>query len=76
MKSVENQEREIREIMPHTTKDRKHETKVFLGIHELEVERVKYMLKSYLRTRLFKIQKFMFFIIECDQGHLLSDDEF
>jgi hypothetical protein len=29
----------------------------FFNLHKMELERIKYMLKNYLRTRLFKIEK-------------------
>lgn len=41
----------------------------------MEAERVKYMLKSYLRTRLFKIERNLLYIVEKDQASLLSEDE-
>ena len=36
---------------------------------------MKYMLKSYLRTRLFKIERFLLCIVEKDQTAPLSDGE-
>ncbi len=47
----------------------------FFNIHKMEIERVKYMLKCYLRTRIFKIEKQLIYLIEKDQAHLLSDGE-
>jgi len=41
----------------------------------MELERVKYMLKSYLRTRLLKLEKQAIYIIEKDLASLLSDPE-
>ena len=41
----------------------------------MEYERVKYMLKSYLRTRLQKIERNLLYLIEKDQAFLLSSDE-
>ncbi len=41
----------------------------------MEAERVKYLLKSYLRTRIFKIERFIFYIVEKDQASLLSENE-
>ena len=49
--------------------------KFFYNIHKMELERVKYMLKSYLRTRLQKIERFLWFIVEKEQSHLLSEGE-
>jgi hypothetical protein len=47
----------------------------FFNVHKMEAERVKYMLKSYLRARLFKIERFILCIVEKDQTALLSDGE-
>lgn len=41
----------------------------------MELERVKYMLKSYLRTRILKIERHAIYIIEKDLANLLSDGE-
>lgn len=41
----------------------------------MELERIKYMVKCYLRTRLFKIEKHLLYIIEKDQASLLSEQE-
>ena len=41
----------------------------------MELERAKYMLKNYLRTRLFKVERFLLFLIEKDQAALLSEPE-
>lgn len=41
----------------------------------MEVERVKFALKSYLRTRLAKIEKHLLYIIEKDCSDLLSEAE-
>jgi hypothetical protein len=32
----------------------------------MELERVKYLLKSYLRTRLFKMEKHLLYLVEKD----------
>ena len=41
----------------------------------MEVERVKYLLKSYLRSRIVKIEKHLLFIVEKDKASLLSQSE-
>jgi len=41
----------------------------------MEAERIKYMLKSYLRTRIFKIERYILWIVEKEQTALLSDGE-
>jgi GINS complex subunit 4 len=47
----------------------------FFNIHKMELERVKFLLKSYLRTRLLKIERFVLYIVEKEQGELLSEGE-
>ena len=47
----------------------------YLNILRMELERVKYMVKAYLRARILKIEKHLLFIIEKDQAHLLSPAE-
>jgi hypothetical protein len=44
----------------------------YLNIGRMEIERVKYLLKAYLRTRIIKIEKHLLYIIEKDQASLLS----
>mgnify|MGYP003695051397 CR=1 FL=1 len=41
----------------------------------MELERIKFLLKSYLRTRLAKIEKHLLFIVEKDKSELLSQAE-
>ena len=41
----------------------------------MELERVKFIYKSYLRTRLLKIEKHYLYIVEKDQAELLSNSE-
>ena len=41
----------------------------------MEVERVKFLLKSYLRTRIAKIERHLIFLIEKEQGALMSQAE-
>ncbi len=45
-------------------------------IMELDIERVKYMMKDYLRIRLAKIEMYLFHIIKHDLHALLSKQEF
>ena len=47
----------------------------YLNIERMEVERVKYMLKSYLRSRIIKIERHLLYIIEKDKAILLSHAE-
>jgi len=41
----------------------------------MELERVKYVMKSYLRTRLAKIERHLVYLIEKDRSELLSAGE-
>ena len=41
----------------------------------MELERVKYMFKDYLRTRIWKIEKNLMYVIEADKAELLSEPE-
>ena len=41
----------------------------------MELERAKFMLKTYLRTRLFKVERYLLYLIEKDQAALLSEPE-
>lgn len=47
----------------------------YLNILRMEIERVKYLIKAYLRARILKIEKHLLFIIEKDQACLLSQSE-
>lgn len=41
----------------------------------MEVERAKFVLKSYLRQRIAKIEKYLLWVVEKDQSALLSNAE-
>jgi len=41
----------------------------------MELERVKFMVKAYLRARILKIEKHLLFIVEKDKANLLSQPE-
>ena len=47
----------------------------YFNIHKMELERIKFMLKSYLRTRIFKIERHLIYLIEEDLAHLMSEAE-
>ena len=65
-----NKQEELMQVQVRDTDDR-----FYYNIHKMELERIKYLVKSYLRTRLFKIEKFLFYIVEKDQAGLLSEGE-
>ena len=46
-----------------------------LNIYRMELERVKFVMKSYLRVRLAKIERNLVYIIEKDRSELLSEAE-
>ena len=45
-------------------------------IHRLDLDRIKYLLSNYLRTRLLKIQSLAVNIVLTDQIHMLSSKEY
>lgn len=47
----------------------------YLNMLRMELERVKYLVKAYLRARILKIEKHLLFIVEKDQASLLSAAE-
>lgn len=49
--------------------------RLYFNIHKMELERVKYMLKSFLRTRIFKIERNLLYLIEKDLAILMSEGE-
>ncbi len=46
-----------------------------VNIYRMELERVKFVMKSYLRIRLAKIERNLIYIIEKDRSELLSEAE-
>ncbi len=44
-------------------------------IIELDIERMKFLIKDYLRIRLIKIEKYIFYILKNDLSNLLSQNE-
>lgn len=68
-KLLAERERQI-SVQARDTDDR-----FYFNVHKMELERVKYLLKSYLRTRLFKIERYLLFLVEKDQASLLSENE-
>ena len=51
------------------------DARFYMNILKMELERVKYVLKSYLRIRVSKIERHLFYIIEKDLSSLLSRAE-
>lgn len=49
----------------------------FSNLLQMELDRVKFIIRSYLRTRLTKIQKYAFYILQTpEQRQLLSSEEY
>ena len=46
-----------------------------VNIYRMEIERVKYVMKTYLRTRLSKIERHLIYFIEKDRSELMSEAE-
>lgn len=46
-----------------------------LDIMELDLQRIKFIIKDYLRIRLFKIEKYLYYIIKNELLNLLSQNE-
>ena len=44
-------------------------------IIELDIERMKFLIKDYLRIRIMKIEKYLFYILKNDLSALLSENE-
>lgn len=76
-KRINQQDREIAAKMQGSINGQMITTdqRNYLNILRMELERVKYLVKAYLRARILKIEKHLLFIIEKDQAHLLSQSE-
>lgn len=48
----------------------------FKELYIIDLERTIFLIKDYLRIRLAKIEKYLYYIVSCDLGELLSDKEF
>lgn len=46
-----------------------------VNINKMELERVKFVIKSYFRVRLAKIERHLVYLIEKDRSELLSESE-
>ena len=69
---MRNQERFLHES---SLKQQDADDRFYLNIHRMEFERVKYLLKSYLRIRITKIERHLLYIVEKDGSALLSEHE-
>jgi GINS complex subunit 4 len=73
-KQISDKERRI-QSQPLNKKQSSQDLKFYQNINQMEVERVKFILKSYLRARIIKIEKFLIYIVEKDKANLLSKAE-
>lgn len=51
------------------------DSRSYMNMYKMELERVKYVLKAYLRARILKIEANLFYIVEKDKAHLMSEAE-
>jgi hypothetical protein len=51
------------------------DSRFYMNIYRMELERVKYVLKAYLRARILKIEANLLYIVEKDKAHLMSEAE-
>lgn len=70
IEKIEKKENEIKEANKDSTLD-----KETLNILELDIQRIKFCIKDYLRIRLCKIEKYLFYILKNDLSDLLSQNE-
>ena len=74
--SVKNQIRRQEEEIKILSNIEKHaDDRFYLNILKMELERVKFIFKSYLRARLHKIEKYCLYIVEKDCSALVSASE-
>jgi GINS complex subunit 4 len=74
-KQINNKTREITQRAEQNTRSKSNDLsdeRFYLNIERMEIERVKFLLKAYLRARIIKIEKHLLYIIEKDQASLLS----
>ena len=64
-------------LVEQTEKELKENTieKENADIIELDIERMKFIIKDYLRIRIMKIEKYLFYILKNDLSSLLSENE-
>jgi GINS complex subunit 4 len=72
-KQINQKDREIQKRAQ--IKKNSGDERFYLNILRMEMERVKYMLKAYLRARIVKIEKHLLYIVEKDKASLLSPGE-
>jgi GINS complex subunit 4 len=73
IKQVNQKDREIQKRA--AAKRNNSDERFYLNILRMEMERIKYMLKAYLRARIVKIEKHLLYIVEKDKASLLSPGE-
>lgn len=73
---IEKREKEIQNLNRNNSHNRDMNLKEDSEILELDLERIKFLLKDYLRIRLCKIEKYLYYIIKNDLSGLISKNEF
>ena len=74
-RQINQKDRVINQRAQNPNKNSMGDERFYLNIERMEIERVKYLLKSYLRSRIIKIEKHLLYIIEKDKANLLSQSE-
>ena len=69
-KLIGEQERSLQQSQSSDADDR-----FYANIAKMELERAKFVLKSYLRTRIAKIERHLLYLVEKDHSALLSNSE-
>lgn len=69
---IESKDEELKKIESEKKLNKKEDAELI----ELDLDRVKFILKDYLRIRLMKIDKFIYYIVKNDLTNLLSKQEF
>lgn len=68
-KQINNKTREINQRAELNARSKSNDLgdeRFYLNIERMEIERIKFMLKAYLRARIIKIEKNLLYIIEKD----------
>ena len=69
-KLIGEQERSLQQSQSSDADDR-----FYANIAKMELERAKFVLKSYLRTRIAKLERHLLYLVEKDHSALLSNSE-
>eukprot|EP00658_Telonema_sp_P-2_P024417 TRINITY_DN19802_c0_g1_i2.p1 TRINITY_DN19802_c0_g1~~TRINITY_DN19802_c0_g1_i2.p1 ORF type:complete len:201 (+),score=57.45 TRINITY_DN19802_c0_g1_i2:3-605(+) len=73
MNLVEAQERQIEEQWEAENKE--ESVRIAMALQQLELDRIRFMLRSYLRARLNKVEKYTTYYLDNSKVDCLSDNE-